>query len=181
MALKVTETALPGVLIIDPVVHGDQRGFFLETWKADQYRSIGIKESFVQDNHSRSEKNVLRGLHFQKSHPQGKLVRVARGSVFDVAADIDPLSPTYGRWVGVELNDESMRQFYVPPGYAHGFCVLSEIADFLYKCTDYYRADDEMGIFWNDPDLAIDWPVQNPSLSQRDQNLPVLKDYLQSQ
>jgi len=176
MNIKVTETMLPGVLIIDPVVYGDSRGFFLETWRLDQYRDIGIKDAFVQDNHSRSGKNVLRGMHLQKSKPQGKLVRVARGAVFDVAADINPDSPTFGKWVGVELNDENLRQLYVPPGYAHGFCVLSDVADFHYRCTTYYSRDDETGVRWNDPDINIDWPIKNPSLSEKDKVLPLLKE-----
>jgi dTDP-4-dehydrorhamnose 3,5-epimerase len=176
MNIKVTETILPGALIIEPAVYGDSRGFFLETWRLDQYRDLGIKEAFVQDNHSRSGKNVLRGLHLQKSSPQGKLVRVARGAVFDVAADINPDSPTYGKWVGVELNDENLRQFYVPPGYAHGFCVLSDLADFLYRCTTYYNRNDEMGVRWDDPDLDINWPIKNPSLSDKDKVLPFLKE-----
>jgi dTDP-4-dehydrorhamnose 3,5-epimerase len=175
MNIKVTETILPGALIIEPVVYGDSRGFFLETWRLDQYRDLGIKESFVQDNHSRSGKNVLRGLHLQKSNPQGKLVRVARGKVFDVAADINPVSATFGKWVGLELSDENLRQFYVPPGYAHGFCVLSDVADFLYRCTTYYSRDDEMGVRWDDPDLNINWPIKNPSLSEKDKALPFLK------
>jgi dTDP-4-dehydrorhamnose 3,5-epimerase len=176
MNVKVIETVLPGALIIEPKVYGDHRGFFLETWREDQYRSLGIKEKFVQDNHSRSAKNVLRGLHLQKKNPQGKLVRVARGSVYDVAADIDPCSPTFGKWVGIELNDENLRQFYVPPGYAHGFCVLSEMADFLYRCTDYYSPADESGVRWDDPELAIPWPVSHPALSDKDKLLPFLKE-----
>lgn len=171
-----TDTVLPGVIIIEPTVFGDSRGFFLETWRDDQYRDLGIKETFVQDNHSRSSKHVLRGMHLQKNNPQGKLVRVARGVVFDVAADINPKSPTYGKWVGVELSDENLRQFYVPPGYAHGFCVLSDVADFLYRCSTYYSRNDEMGVRWDDPDLKIDWPITNPSLSEKDKILPSLKE-----
>jgi dTDP-4-dehydrorhamnose 3,5-epimerase len=176
MSVKVIETVLPGALIIEPKVFGDHRGFFLETWREDQYQSLGIKEKFVQDNHSRSAKNVLRGLHLQKKNPQGKLVRVASGSVYDVAADIDPHSPTFGKWVGIELNDKNLRQFYVPPGYAHGFCVLSDMADFLYRCTDYYSPADEGGVRWDDPDLAIPWPVNHPALSDKDKLLPLLKE-----
>ncbi len=174
--IKVTETNLPGVLIIEPVVHGDERGFFLETWREDTYRKLGIRETFVQDNHSRSRAGVLRGMHLQKSDPQGKLVRVTSGRVYDVAADINPDSPTYGQYVGVELSDENHRQFYVPPGYAHGFCVLSEQVDFLYKCTSYYNGADEAGVRWDDPDLAIDWPLESPQLSEKDLQLPFLKD-----
>lgn len=176
MSLKVIETQLPGVLIIEPVVHGDSRGFFLETWKDSQYRDFGIKESFVQDNHSRSGKNVLRGMHVQVKNPQGKLVRVARGAVYDVAADINRNSPTFGKWVGVELNDQSLRQMYIPPGYAHGFCVLSDYADFLYKVTTYYDRADEIGVRWNDPDIGIEWPDLEPLLSDRDKVLPFLKE-----
>jgi len=173
---RIRETALPGVLVIEPVVHGDSRGFFLETWKDNQYRDFGIRETFVQDNHSRSGKNVLRGVHLQRKNPQGKLVRVARGAVYDVAADINPRSPTFRRWVGVELNDTNLWQLYVPPGYAHGFCVLSDMVDFLYKVTAYYDRADEIGVRWDDPDLAIAWPIQTPLLSERDKMLPLLRD-----
>jgi dTDP-4-dehydrorhamnose 3,5-epimerase len=174
VSLRVIETALPGVLIIEPVVFGDDRGFFLETWRDNQYREFGIRESFVQDNHSRSGKNVLRGLHLQRKNPQGKLVRVARGAVFDVAVDINRRSPTYGKWVGAELNDKNLRQLYVPPGYAHGFCVLSDVVDFLYKVTTYYERADEIGVRWDDPDIGIQWPITNPLLSDRDKVLPFL-------
>lgn len=180
MTLRAIQTILPGVLIIEPVIHGDSRGFFLETWRDDEYQALGIRENFVQDNHSRSGKSVLRGLHLQRKQPQGKLVRVARGSVFDVAADINPNSPTFRKWVGVELSDDNLRQFYVPPGYAHGFCVLSEVADFLYKCTAHYDRVDEVGVRWDDPEIAIGWPVKQPVLSERDKMLPFLKDYLNS-
>lgn len=171
--MNIIQTALPGVLIIEPRIHGDHRGFFQETWRADSYRELGLPD-FVQDNHSRSSHGVLRGLHAQRLRPQGKLVRVARGAVFDVAADINPDSPTFGQFVGVELNDENLRQFYVPPGYAHGFCVLSPVADFLYRCTDYYQPGDEIGVIWNDPDLAINWPIAAPQLSAKDAALPTL-------
>jgi len=157
------------------MVHGDSRGFFLETWRNDQYAALGICETFVQDNHSRSTKGVLRGLHLQQRSPQGKLVRVARGAVYDVAADINRASPTYGRWVGVELSDQNLKQFYVPPGYAHGFCVLSDVADFIYKCTSYYAREDEIGVRWDDPHLSIDWPIAQPVLSERDRVLPLLE------
>lgn len=173
--MKVIDTALPGVRIIEPLVHGDARGFFVETFQAERYRRLaGIDLPFVQDNHSRSARGVLRGLHAQKRHPQGKLVRCARGEVFDVAVDIDPRSRTFGHWVGVILSDENHRQFWVPPGYAHGFVVLSEVADFEYKCTDYYHPEDEIGLIWNDPDVAIDWPVTRPQLSAKDLKLPTL-------
>lgn len=173
--MKVIQTHLPGVCIIEPRVHGDARGFFIETFQAERYRqSAGITLPFVQDNHSRSARGVLRGLHAQNPHPQGKLVRVSRGAVFDVAVDIDPRSPTFGRWVGVELSDENHRQLWIPPGYAHGFQVISEYADFEYKCTDYYYPEAEIGVIWNDPELAIPWPIPDPKLSAKDLRLPTL-------
>jgi len=175
--MNVIETALPGVVIIEPKVFGDHRGFFLESYQEERYREAGIDAAFVQDNHSRSARGVLRGLHFQKTRPQGKLVRVTRGEVFDVAVDIDPASPTFGQHVSVLLNDENNRQFYVPPGYAHGFCVVSEIADFQYKCTDYCDPSDEGGLLWNDPDIAIDWPIDEPRLSEKDQHNPRLSEF----
>ncbi|MEH6564957.1 MAG: dTDP-4-dehydrorhamnose 3,5-epimerase [Halopseudomonas sp.] len=173
--MKVIETRLRGVLVIEPKVFGDARGFFIESFQDERYREAGIEQPFVQDNQSRSARGVLRGLHFQRTSPQGKLVRVSRGSVWDVAVDIDPQSPTYGQHVGVELNDENHRQMWVPPGYAHGFCVLSDIADFQYKCTDYYRPEDEGALLWNDPDLNIPWPVEQPLLSAKDLNNPTLR------
>lgn len=174
--MKVIETALPGVLIIEPKAFGDHRGFFLETFQVERYREAGITLPFVQDNHSRSQRGVLRGLHFQKTRPQGKLVSVSRGAVYDVAVDIDPASATYGQFVGVELNDDNHRQMWVPPGYAHGFCVLSEVADFQYKCTDFYFPADEGGLAWNDPDVGISWPIEAPQLSAKDANNPRLRD-----
>lgn len=173
--MKVIETILPGVLILEPKVHGDSRGFFQETWREDSYNTIGIPP-FVQDNHSRSARGVLRGLHAQRLQPQGKLVRVSHGVVFDVAADINPASPTFGKHVAVELSDDNHRQLYIPPGYAHGFCVLSETADFLYKCTRYYQPGDEIGVLWNDKDIAIAWPLAEPQLSDKDKNLPTLRE-----
>ena len=173
--MKVIETALAGVLIIEPKAFGDHRGFFLETYQVERYREAGIDLPFVQDNHSRSQRGVLRGLHFQRTRPQGKLVSVSRGAVFDVAVDIDPASPTCGQYVGVELNDENHRQLWVPPGYAHGFCVLSEVADFCYKCTDFYFPEDEGGLIWNDPDVNIHWPIEQPLLSAKDQANPCLR------
>ncbi|MCC5869624.1 MAG: dTDP-4-dehydrorhamnose 3,5-epimerase [Gammaproteobacteria bacterium] len=173
--MKVIETALPGVLILEPRVHGDERGFFLESFQRERYAEAGITDDFVQDNHSRSRRGVLRGLHAQRRFPQGKLVRVARGEVFDVAVDIDPASPHFGRWAGATLSDRNHRQFWVPPGYAHGFVVLSEVADFEYKCTDYYHPEDEIGVVWNDPDLGIDWPIAQPVLSAKDAALPTLR------
>ncbi|MEE1949585.1 dTDP-4-dehydrorhamnose 3,5-epimerase [Pseudomonas alcaligenes] len=176
--MKVIETQLPGVLIIEPKAFGDHRGFFLETFQVERYREHGIGLPFVQDNHSRSARGVLRGLHFQRTRPQGKLVSVSRGAVYDVAVDIDPQSATCGQFVGVELNDENHRQLWVPPGYAHGFCVLSEVADFQYKCTDYYQPEDEGGLLWSDPDVGIPWPVAEPQLSAKDQLNPRLRDLL---
>ena len=176
--MKVIETQLAGVLIVEPKVFGDHRGFFLETFQVERYRDAGIGLPFVQDNHSRSQRGVLRGLHFQRTRPQGKLVSVSRGAVYDVAVDINPDSPTCGQYVGVELNDENHRQLWVPPGYAHGFCVISEVADFQYKCTDYYQPEDEGGLLWNDPDVGIPWPVAEPQLSAKDQLNPRLRDLL---
>ena len=176
--MKVLETVLPGVLIIEPKVFGDARGFFLESYQAERYRQLGIAHTFVQDNHSRSARGVLRGLHFQRSRPQGKLVSVSRGSVYDVAVDINPASPTCGQFVAVELNDENHRQLWIPPGYAHGFCVLSDIADFQYKCTDYYIPEDKGGLLWNDPQVNIPWPIEQPLLSAKDQRNPTLAQLL---
>jgi dTDP-4-dehydrorhamnose 3,5-epimerase len=175
--MKVIETKLPGVVIIEPKVFGDERGFFLETFQQDRYRDLaGIELDFVQDNHSRSAKGVLRGLHFQKNKPQGKLVRVVSGEVFDVAVDINPQSPTYGQYEGVILSDYNKRQFWVPPGYAHGFLVLSDSADFEYKCTDYYDPSDEGCLLWSDPTVAICWPLSSPTLSAKDAAAPSLKE-----
>ena len=174
--MKVTETKLPSVLIIEPKVFGDSRGFFKETFQAERYREAGIEYDFVQDNHSRSQKGVLRGLHFQITKPQGKLVSCSQGAVFDVAVDVDPESATFGQYVGIELTEDNHRQFWVPPGYAHGFCVLTDTADFQYKCTDYYDSSDEGGLIWNDPDVAIEWPIDQPLLSDKDSKLPTLKE-----
>lgn len=174
--MKITTTALPGVLIIEPKVFADARGFFLETFQSERYASAGITLPFVQDNHSRSQRGVLRGLHLQRSSPQGKLVSVSRGSVFDVTVDINPQSATFGEYVGLELNDENHLQLWIAPGYAHGFCVLSDVADFHYKCTELYDPTDEVGVIWNDPDINIAWPVQSPLLSVKDLQLPRLKD-----
>lgn len=174
--MNIIKTCLAGVVIIEPQVFGDDRGFFLETFQRDRYKELaGIDLDFVQDNHSRSAKGVLRGLHFQKTKPQGKLVRVVTGEVFDVAVDINPASPTYGQYASVILSEQNKRQFWVPPGYAHGFAVLSEFADFEYKCTDYYDPSDEGSLLWNDPDVAIDWPLDEPTLSDKDSKAPSLK------
>ncbi|MFT5808706.1 MAG: dTDP-4-dehydrorhamnose 3,5-epimerase [Moritella dasanensis] len=167
--MKVTKTAIEGALVIQPDVFGDDRGFFMETFQAVRYRDvIGGQFDFVQDNYSRSAKNVLRGLHFQKTNPQGKLVRVVMGEVYDVAVDIRLDSPTYGQYHGVRLNAENKLQFWLPPGLAHGFVVLSDLADFEYKCTEYYDNSDEGCLIWNDPELNIDWPCANPLLSEKD-------------
>ena len=174
--MKITTTALPGVLIIEPKAFGDARGFFLETFQSERYAKTGITLPFVQNNHSRSQRGVLRGLHLQRKRPQGKLVSVSRGSVFDVAVDINPQSATFGEYVGIELSDDNHLQLWIPPGYAHGFCVLSEVADFQYKCTDFYYPEDEAGIIWNDPDVNIAWPLDNPLLSEKDQKLPRLRE-----
>jgi dTDP-4-dehydrorhamnose 3,5-epimerase len=175
--VKVTETILPGVVIIEPKLFGDDRGFFVESFSAERYQEqAGISLPFVQDNRSRSQRGVLRGLHFQKLHPQGKLVSVTQGSVFDVAVDIDPKSSTFSEYVGVELSDKNHLQLYVPPGYAHGFCVLSETADFFYKCTDYYHPEDEGSLAWNCPTIAIDWPIKEPKLSDKDNRCQTLDE-----
>jgi len=170
--MKLLPTDHPELLLIEPDVHRDARGFFLETYHARRYAELGIPDVFVQDNHSRSGRGVLRGLHYQLDHPQGKLVRVASGRIFDVAVDIRRGSPYFGHYTGVELSGENQLQLYIPPGFAHGFCVLSEQVDFLYKCTDYYAPGDEYGIAWNDPALAIAWPEmdyllrKNPVLAE---------------
>ena len=175
--MNIVQTSLKDCVVIEPKVFGDKRGFFLETFHTSRYADLaGISLPFVQDNHSRSSKGVLRGLHFQKTKPQGKLVSVVRGEVYDVAVDIRKGSSTFGEWVGVILSEENKKQLWVPPGFAHGFVVLSEIADFEYKCTDYYDPLDEGSILWNDPDLAIGWPVENPILSGKDINANKLAD-----
>lgn len=174
--MRIIETKLPGVLIIEPDVFEDQRGFFFESYSYRKYAALGITDVFVQDNHSRSVRGTLRGLHYQAPPGQAKLVRVALGEVFDVAVDIRWGSPTFGQWVGVTLSAENKRQLYIPVGFAHGFCVTSEVADFLYKCSNYYSPQDERGIAWDDPDLAIAWPISTPILSQRDQSHPRLAE-----
>lgn len=167
--ISVIKTEIPEVLILEPRVFGDERGFFLESFNERDMREAGIDAHFVQDNHSRSHRNVLRGLHYQLRQTQGKLVRVVNGTVFDVAVDVRRPSATFGRWVGVELSAENKRVFWVPPGFAHGFLVLSESADFLYKATDYYAPEFERTILWNDPDVEIKWPlVGEPVLSAKD-------------
>ena len=166
--MKVTALDVPGVLLIEPKTFGDARGFFFESWHRERYADAGIREEFVQDNISRSGHGTLRGLHVQHPQSQGKLVSVLAGEVYDVSVDIRRGSPTFGNWVGVRLSESNHRQVYLPPGFAHGFQVLSESALFLYKCTEYYRPENEATIAWDDADLAIDWPIENPTLSAKD-------------
>ncbi|MDE1185042.1 MAG: dTDP-4-dehydrorhamnose 3,5-epimerase [Pantoea sp.] len=167
--MKIIDTKIADVKIIEPKVFGDERGFFLETFQKERYLSaLNIEGDFVQDNHSRSSKGVLRGLHFQRENPQGKLVRVVRGEVFDVAVDIRPESPTFKQWVGVYLSEENKTQFWIPPGLAHGFVVISDFADFEYKCTNYYDPGSEGCLLWNDPEIGIEWPITEPLLSAKD-------------
>lgn len=168
--MNVISTAIPEVLLIEPAVFGDERGFFMETWQRRKFAEVGIDYDFVQDNHSRSVQGTLRGLHYQILQPQGKLVRVTHGEVFDVAVDIRRSSPTFGQWVGEYLTAENKRMLWVPPGFAHGFYVTSDVAEFQYKCTDYYAPEHERSIRWDDPDLAITWPLQRePVVSAKDQ------------
>lgn len=174
--MKIVSTNIPGVLQIEPKVFGDSRGFFIETYSEKYYKENGILDTFVQDNHSRSGKFVLRGLHYQLNNPQGKLVRVVRGAVFDVALDIRLGSATFGKAAWTILSDENKFQFYIPPGFAHGFCVLSDFVDFEYKCSDYYYPEDEGTILWNDPELKIPWPIENPIISDKDKNAYFLRD-----
>lgn len=174
--MNVLTTDLPGVLIFEPRVFQDQRGYFLETFSQRRYQESGIDRPFVQDNLSRSSRGTLRGLHYQVQRPQGKLCSVVRGEVYDVAVDLRRQSPTFGRWIAVRLSEENHRQIFVPPGLAHGYCVLSEIAVFAYKCTDYYHPEFERTIVWNDPQLAIDWPVRQPTLSDKDRAGMALAD-----
>jgi len=174
--MNVKPTDLPGVVVIEPRVFGDPRGYFLETWQRERYRDAGLPETWVQDNLSRSERGVLRGLHLQCPEPQGKLVQVLDGEVFDVAVDVRPGSPAFGRWTGVRLSSENHRQLYVPEGFAHGFVVLSPSALFAYKCTRPYAPSAEVGVIWNDPDIGIAWPVDAPALSAKDAALPRLRD-----
>lgn len=169
-------TPLEGVIIIKPDIHKDDRGFFTETYSKDKYFSLGIKEEFVQDNYSRSKKNTLRGLHYQINQPQGKLVRVVNGKVLDVAVDVRKDSKTFGQYFSIFLDDINFYQLYMPPGIAHGFCVISEFVDFEYKCTDFYSPKNEKGVLWSDPDINIDWPVENPIVSLKDSTFNKLKD-----
>ena len=172
--MRVEQTSIPGVLIIEPDVHRDGRGYFVETYRADKYLQAGIADAFVQDNQSRSAGGTLRGLHLQLKQPQGKLIRVIEGEIYDIAVDVRRGSATFGQWVAVTLSGENFRQCYIPPGFAHGFYVVSAVADVEYKCTDVYDPTGELGIAWNDPALAIPWPNPAPILSARDQNHPTL-------
>jgi dTDP-4-dehydrorhamnose 3,5-epimerase len=174
--MKISPLKIPEVLLIEPDVFGDSRGFFMESWHRKKYADAGLDVDFVQDNHSRSGKGVLRGLHYQLVHPQGKLVRVVTGVVFDVAVDIRKGSPTFGQWVGAELSEDNRRQLFVPPGFAHGFCVLSDSADFTYKCTDFYAPEYEHGILWNDPAIGVNWPGSEFSISAKDASNGLLSD-----
>ena len=174
--MKVETTPLEGVLLITPQVFGDDRGFFMETFNAAKTADQGLPELFVQDNHSRSSKGVLRGLHYQYPQWQGKLVRAISGEIFDVAVDIRQDSQTFGQWFGAYLNDENKQQLYVPPGFAHGFCVTSDIADVAYKCTSDYQPEQDVGIRWDDPEIDVDWPIKEPLISDKDAKAPLLKD-----
>ncbi|MBR1735829.1 MAG: dTDP-4-dehydrorhamnose 3,5-epimerase [Firmicutes bacterium] len=177
--IKVTKCDIEGLFVIEPTVFGDNRGYFMETYNRNDFHEEGLDMVFVQDNQSMSTKGVLRGLHFQKEFPQGKLVRVVRGTVFDVAVDLRQNSKTYGKWFGVELSAENKKQFYISEGFAHGFVVLSDEAEFVYKCTDFYHPNDEGGVLWNDPDIGIKWPIPEgvePVLSEKDKMWKGLKE-----
>lgn len=175
-----TKTGIEGLVVVEPKVFGDNRGYFMETYNYNDFKAAGLDMVFVQDNQSKSKKGVLRGLHFQKKNPQGKLVRVVSGEVYDVAVDLRRGSDTYGKWYGVLLSAENKKQFYVPEGFAHGFVVMSETAEFVYKCTRFYDPSDEAGLMWNDPEIGIDWPVPENAellLSEKDQHHQPLKDF----
>ncbi len=181
--INVTTNGIEGLYIIEPTVYGDERGYFLETYNQADFFDAGLTMKFVQDNQSMSKKGVLRGMHFQKRYPQGKLVRVLRGEVFDAAVDLRPESKTFGQWFGVMLSAENKKQFYVPERFAHGFVVLSEEAEFAYRCTEFYHPEDESGIIWNDPDIGIEWPVSDTSgviLADKDKKLPDFKEWRES-
>lgn len=177
MPFQAKSLELSGLLLITPTVHEDPRGFFMETFKASEFAALGLAETFVQDTHSRSQRGVLRGLHFQQQRPRGKIVRVIRGEIFDAVVDIRPASPTFGRWTGLRLSEQNRRMLYIPPGFAHGFGVLSESADILYKMTREYDPHDERRLLWNDPDIGIAWPIQNPIISEKDSRGVLLKDW----
>ncbi len=174
--MRFLPTDLPGVTLIEPDVHQDARGFFLETWHQRRYAEAGICGPFLQDNHSHSARGTLRGLHAQRRRPQGKLVRAVEGEMFDVAVDIRPGSPSFGRWVGFALSGSNFRQLWIPPGFAHGFCVLSERVHVEYKCTEFYDREDELAIAWNDPAIGIEWPIASPVLSAKDSAAPRLRE-----
>jgi dTDP-4-dehydrorhamnose 3,5-epimerase len=174
--MKAEKTAFPTAWIIEPEAFHDQRGYLMETYHKDKYESLGLRTHFVQDNLSYSVRGTLRGLHYQHPHGQAKLVQVVRGGIFDVIVDIRWGSPTFGRWMGVRLSDENRRQCYVPEGFAHGFCVLSETALVYYKCSDFYSPESEGGILWRDPEMGIEWPISDPLLSEKDGSLPCLRD-----
>ena len=177
---KYIETEIKDVYIIEPQIFGDNRGYFMETYNYNDFKAAGLDMQFVQDNQSCSKRGVLRGLHFQKNHPQGKLVRVIKGKVFDVAVDLRKNSETFGKWTGVILTDENKRQFYIPEGFAHGFLVLSDTAEFVYKCTDFYHPEDDGGIIWNDKDIAVNWPIESGMeilLSEKDKKQQTFKAY----
>ena len=174
--MKVEPASIPELLIIEPTVFGDARGFFMESYSRERYAEAGLPRDFVQDNVSLSARGILRGLHLQHPRDQGKLCQVLEGEVFDVAVDVRVGSPTFGQWEGLTLSSDNKRQFYIPPGFAHGFCVLSERALFSYKCTDFYSASSELGVAWNDPDIGITWPIDAPQLSAKDADNPRLKD-----
>ncbi|MGN0374524.1 MAG: dTDP-4-dehydrorhamnose 3,5-epimerase [Butyrivibrio sp.] len=178
--IKVTTCEIEGLKVIEPKVFGDSRGYFFESYNYNDYAAAGITEQFVQDNQSASKRGVLRGLHFQKEFPQDKLVRVIRGEVFDVAVDLRKDSATFGKWFGVVLSEDNKKQFFIPKNFAHGFLVLSDYAEFAYKCTDFYHPNDEGGLIWNDPDIGIEWPLQEGvelTLSDKDQKWPGIKDF----
>ncbi|HEY2325077.1 MAG TPA: dTDP-4-dehydrorhamnose 3,5-epimerase [Thermoanaerobaculia bacterium] len=174
--MKFTETRVPGVILIEPQVHGDKRGFFMETYRADVFKAHGIDQTFVQDNHSRSARGVLRGLHYQEPYPQGKLVRCVRGELFDVAVDVRRGSPAFGKWYGTTLSEENKAMLWVPPGFAHGFCALTDDAELVYKTTEIYHPETDHSILWNDPEIGIEWPIAEPSLSAKDAAAPLLRD-----
>ena len=172
--MQVLPTSIPDVVILEPKVHGDHRGYFMETWRQSEFAKLGLPVEFVQDNQSKSQQGILRGLHYQLTRPQGKLVRVIAGEIFDVAVDLRKSSPSFGQWDGVRLSSDNCRQLWVPPGFAHGFYVLSSTAEVVYKCTEYYFPEDERGLLWNDPQIGINWPLLNPepTLSEKDRHAP---------
>jgi dTDP-4-dehydrorhamnose 3,5-epimerase len=176
--MKLIPTDIPEVLLIEPEVHRDERGFLLETWHAARYAEAGVSAEFVQDNHSRSRGGILRGLHLQRQHLQGKLVRALRGEIYDVSVDVRRGSPSFGRFVAARLSEDNFRQLWIPPGFAHGFAVLSDEADVAYKCTDFYHPGDELAVAWNDPEIGIPWPLRDPLLSERDRRAPRLAEVL---